>query len=141
VGMSGDRPSRQFAIVAETRRRWSQSEKQAIVTEASAPCTNISAVARRHGMKPSLLFRWIKDFAAGGTEAPRRAGPTFLPVALPAPVIVTPPSANAPAKAAREFQEPGTDGIEIELANGRRVRIGAAVDSAALKRVIDLLEE
>ena len=33
------------------------------------------------------------------------------------------------------------DNIEIALRNGRQVRVGANVDRAALKRIIDLLEE
>ena len=94
VPMSGDRSSRRFDIVAETRRRWSPEEKQAIVAEASASCTNVSAVTRRHDINPSLLFRWMKS--QKGTEADRRAASAFLPVALPALAIVTPPAAFEP---------------------------------------------
>jgi hypothetical protein len=32
------------------------------------------------------------------------------------------------------------DRIEIELANGRLVRVGAGIDAAALKRILDVLE-
>jgi transposase len=56
--MSGANFSRRYAIVAETRRRWSDAENQAIIAEVARPDANISAVARRHGIKPSLLFRW-----------------------------------------------------------------------------------
>ena len=56
--MSGDNFSRRYLVVAEARRYWSEAEKTAIVAEAALPEANISAVARRHGMKPSLLFRW-----------------------------------------------------------------------------------
>jgi transposase-like protein len=38
-------------VVTETRRRWSEAEKQAVVAEAERPGVNISAVARRHGIK------------------------------------------------------------------------------------------
>jgi transposase len=58
VPISGDKFSRQYSVVAETRRRWSDAEKNAIVAEEAKPGVNISAVARRHGIKPSLLFRW-----------------------------------------------------------------------------------
>ena len=91
MGMSGDRSSRQFAIVAETRRQWSKAEKRSIVAESSGTCANISAVARRHGLKPSLLFRWRKMY--GGSAAPLSpAAPMFVPVAL------LPPSLPVPGK-------------------------------------------
>ena len=48
--MSGDEFARRFEVVAETRRRWSREEKLAIVEEASGPCVNISAVARRQSI-------------------------------------------------------------------------------------------
>jgi transposase len=60
VPISGDGFSRRYSVVAETRRRWSEDEKRAIVSEALRPGVNVSAIARRHGIKPSLLFRWRK---------------------------------------------------------------------------------
>jgi transposase len=56
--MSGGNFARRYSVVTETRRRWSEAEKRAVVAEADWPGVNISAVARRHGIKPSLLFRW-----------------------------------------------------------------------------------
>ena len=73
MGMSGD-SSKGFDIVAETRRVRSDDEKRAIVAEASQGFRNASAVARRHGIKPSLLFRWKKQFSSkplpDGARAP-----------------------------------------------------------------------
>ena len=113
MAMSGHGSSRRYEVVAETRRRWSGPEKQAIVTEASAPCTNVSAVARRHGISPSLLFRWMKDLKAT-TPAPVT---TFLPVALPVAAASEPLPASEPVKA-REVPRLDAGSIEIELANG-----------------------
>ena len=62
--MSGDEFTRRFEVVAETRRRWSHEEKLAILKEAAGACVNVSAVARRHGIKPALLYRWRKEFNA-----------------------------------------------------------------------------
>jgi transposase-like protein len=50
VPISGDNFPHQYAVVADTRRRWSEAEKQAIIGEALQPGVNVSAVARRHGM-------------------------------------------------------------------------------------------
>lgn len=135
MGMSGDRPSRRYDVVAETRRRWSEAEKRAIVEEASAACTNVSAVARRHGMKPSLLFRWKRDFGAAGPKPC-----AFVPMALAAPER---PMSLAGSLADAEPAGPAVSrsDIEIELANGRRLRVGTKADMAALKRIIAILEE
>ncbi len=135
--MSGDSGKRRYDIIAETRRVWSLAEKRAMVAEASVPGVNVSAIARRHGMKPSLLFRWKNQFAdaTGGSVEPAKyvdsASPSFVPVALLAPTA-------ASAQAASGAQPLGT--IEIDLGNGRRVRVGGGVDVGLLKRIIDVLE-
>jgi transposase len=40
------------------RRRFSAEEKRKIVEEAVAPGQSVSAVSRRYGISPSMLFRW-----------------------------------------------------------------------------------
>ncbi len=45
------------------RRRFSKSEKLAILGEAAVRGESISALARRSGLGVSLLFRWRKEFA------------------------------------------------------------------------------
>jgi len=139
--MSGDRSSRRYDIVAETRRRWSKSEKEAVAAEASAPDVNVSAIARRNGISPSLLFRWIK---VHGPAA--KAAPAFLPVALPSP-LATEPSTDLTAPQSRRSgrpcraSSPAVDGrIEIELRNGRLLRVGPGVEAGTLKRLIGILE-
>jgi len=72
VPISGDNFAHRYSVVADTRRRWSEDEKQAIIAEALQPGVNVSAVARRHGIKPSLLFGWRK-LAPERSEAGCRA--------------------------------------------------------------------
>ena len=146
--ISGDDFSRRHWVVAETRRKWSDAEKQAIVAEAAQPGANISAVARRHGIKPSLLFRW-RQLAR---DAPiHQTAPAFMPVALVLPPAhsgpVAPEASSAPSSPrpaalpdAEEGRRPD-DRIEIELGNGRLMRVGAGVSTDALKRIIDLLDQ
>jgi transposase len=130
VPMSGHGESRRYDVVAETRRRWSKAEKLVIVAEASAPDVNVSAVARRHGIQPSLLFRWREQFADSLESdldlpnSPSDPGPSFVPVTLPA---------TAPQQSACT--------VEIVLRNGRRVRVRASIDPVALKRIVDVLED
>ena len=130
--ISGDNFPRQYAVVADTRRRWSEAEKQAIIGEALLPGVNVSAVARRYGIKPSLLFRWRK-LAQGEAKT---AAPAFLLISLTAPAKSVETSCDPSANEA-----PATDNrIEIELANGRRVRLGPGADMGTLKRILDIVD-
>jgi transposase len=120
--MSGDNFSRQYSIVAETRRKWSDAEKQAIVAEAAQPGANISAVARDQA-EPSVPLA-----ATGPRSAASSAAPAFLPVMLALPPACSEPAApeasprpSSPLPAARSEAEEDKhdDRIEIELGNGR----------------------
>ena len=61
--MSGDEFARRFAVVAETRRRWSQEEKQAVVEEASGSCVNGTLDHTRGELQVLLLHtsRWTNS--------------------------------------------------------------------------------
>lgn len=101
-----------------------------IVGKMALPGASTSAIARQHGVAQSLLYRWRKDLAAAGHGVPQ-----FLPVALTAPQqpTIAPPLDGPPAM-------PLAARIEIVLANGRSVRVGADVDTAALVRIVTALE-
>jgi transposase len=47
------------------KRRYSTSQKQAILDESAQAGNSISAVARKYGISPSLVFRWKKMQDAG----------------------------------------------------------------------------
>ena len=51
------------------RRRWSAAEKLRIVEETLYAGESISAVARRNGVAPNLLYRWRKLMLEGGRIA------------------------------------------------------------------------
>ena len=124
--MSGDR-TKQFDIVAETRRVRSDGEKRAIVAEASVGYRNASAVARRHGIKPSLLFRWKKQFS-GGKYGPAAS---FVPVT----VALSPPQTKSTGLSCHSESI-----IEIEVPSGRKLRVGSGIDIDLLKRIVAALE-
>jgi transposase len=115
--------------VASTRRRWSEAQKRAIVAEICAPGGSVSEVARRHALHTSLLFRWRRDFGRFAEDIPVRSTPAFMAVAL------APPATADAAATSRSGV------IEIVIAGGRLVRVGADVDTAALTRIIDALEK
>jgi transposase len=103
----------------ERRRRWASSEKARIVEESLRPGAVVTAVARRHDVHPNLLHHWRRQArrALDGEQ-----GLKFLPVALASAAL--PKSGGS---------------IEIELAGSVRVRVDAAVDEAALGRVMRAL--
>ena len=53
------------------RRRFPMDQKLAVVAETMQPGMSISYVARRHGLSPSLVFRWRRLMSEGGKEAIR----------------------------------------------------------------------
>lgn len=53
------------------RRRFPTELKLALVAETMQPGSSVSYVARRHGLSPSLLFRWRRLMNEGGKEAVR----------------------------------------------------------------------
>ena len=124
----------------ERRRRWSSDEKTRLVEETLIPGAKVSEVARRNGISASLLFTWRRQ--ARTVEAPAAVVPRFAAVQIvgPGPVaeLAKPPS-DEPAQS--RPAAPSRSGlIEISLGGGRRVRVDAHVDAAALARVLDVLE-
>src|SRR6185312_5294643 len=100
-------------VVVSTRRSWAVWEKRAIVDEAQRATSSISAVARRHGITPSLLFRWRRELRQPEQSAAAPPAPAFVPLVLPAPA--EPP-----------HSPPASGGVvEVEWAGGR-VRIDTA---------------
>jgi transposase len=105
----------------ERRRRWASSEKARIVEESLAPGAVMTAVARRHDVHANLLHHWHRQ-AKRALEGGQ--GLRFLPVAVTAALRLGSKAAGS---------------IEIELAGDVRVRVDAAVDEAALGRVLGAL--
>ena len=89
------------------------------MAESLDPAATVSAVARRYGLHASQLFAWRQRLAAPAA----RDAPGFVPV------LVT-DEGTAPA-------EPGG---RIEIVLGPAVvRVGADVDAAALRRVLEVV--
>ena len=114
---------RRFEVITGVgrRRRWTDEDKARIVAESLDPATTSSAVARRYGLHASQLFVWRQQFAAPAA----REDPGFVPM------VVAEDSA-APAEAAGW----------MEIALGPAVvRVGADVDAAALRRVLEVVRD
>jgi transposase len=105
------------------RRRWSDEDKARIVAESLDPATTSSAVARRYGLHASQLFVWRQQLQRSASSAAAVGGPAFVPVLA---------MADDPAPAEPVGQ--------MEIAFGPAVvRVGADVDAAALRRVLEVV--
>ena len=125
----------------EGRRRWSTADKLRIVAETQEPGVMIRAVAARHDVCESLLFTWRRQVREGVLTAASEMT-MFMPVQMTeaAPTAST-PSNPAPHSAPPVRSTPTSGLIEIELGDGRHVRVGSDVNLAALRRVLAALRE
>lgn len=80
---------------------------------------SVRAFCEAERLNPMTFYWWRRELAR--RDRPR---PSFLPVHVLA-----------------EKSEPSTPGIEVVLANGRSVRVGAGFDPSTLVRVVELLEQ
>jgi transposase len=132
--------SRLEVISTGARRRWTLAEKQRIVAESYSAPQVVSATARRNGLSASQLFTWRRLARAGRLIEAEEAA-TF------APAIISREASSTSSPSLPERVE-GTENlphcvagrIEIVLACGRRVVVDNGVDSAALARVLAVLE-
>src|SRR3954464_1286853 len=131
--MSGPKAS-SHTVMVSTRRCWAAWEKRAIVDEAQRTTGSISAVARRHGITPSLLFRWRRELRQQDHSAERPPAPAFVPLALPSPAETLRP----PAETLRPPAEGRGGVVEVEWAGGR-VRIAGPVDRDTIVAVLGIL--
>ena len=102
----------------ERRRRWSAAEKERLVAASLEPGAVVSALAREAGIHPSQLYGWRRQLCARGGSSV-----SFAAVRIAADAAASPASGL----------------IEVELANGTRLRIAGAADPATVSMVIDAL--
>ena len=112
------------------RRRWTDEAKLRIIAESEGGPRLVSATARRHGISPSQLFGWRREFGLGGSWAAAQE-PSFLPVSVH--------SADASA-AGKTLPAAEPSRVEIELSCGRIVRVDAGIDGKALARILDVVD-
>ena len=127
---------RRFEVItgAGGRRSWPVEAKARIVAETLEPGANVSAIARRHGLRPQQIFTWRR-------EARRRYEPAaaigFVPVVEAAGAALPGKSrrrgSGAVASAGRQGE------IELEI-KGVLVRVRPAVDAPTLATVVRVLK-
>ena len=130
---AGTKPVRFEVFTGAGRRReWSDEAKARIMAESYAGFGSVSAVARRHGLRPSQLFTWRRE----ARKALDAAQPVFVPAVIePAPTAVVP---ARPAR--RRARQAHVDGmVELEI-DGVAVKIGRGADAGVIAAVIEALK-
>jgi transposase len=115
----------------ERRRRWTSAEKARIVEESLAPEASVVEVARLHDVHPNLLHLWRRH-ARMGNLAPVRAGATAASEIQFAAVAVTPEERVCAAPSSV---------IEIEFADGTRLRITGSAEAATVSALMKALAQ
>jgi transposase len=106
------------------RRSWSREDKGRIVGESFVAGANVSAVARRYGLRPQQVYAWRRLARTAGLVLPAEEEVGFVPV-------IATGGAAAPASAVPSR----VGGIEIELA-GSVIRVLPDVDWRFLREVL-----
>jgi transposase len=130
----------------ERRRKWTDAEKAAVLAETDTPGTNVAAVARKHGIARSVVYNWRSARRAQAIAAIPGTGPVeFIPIGVVGgdQAVASPEPVSAAASAAGNGLTPSADHggmIEVELANGARLRVDGQVNERALCRVLRALK-
>lgn len=139
-------------IIARTerRRKFSDAEKAAILTEADADGVSVRQVAERHEIAESLIYNWrsarrqaaaiaseVLEFIPYGaiiTTEPAVAPAVSEPQKAPRPASSPMPSASEELIRPHTGARPGA--IDIDLPSGVRLSVDSYVNEKALARVL-----
>lgn len=126
----------------ERRRKWTDSEKAALLAEVEAEGGKVKLVARRHGVSESVLYNWRSAWKMAASM--RAAEPVeFVPVGIigrgtdEEPKLLAGPEQVTTTGG---HQDSRTGRIEIELRNGARIRVDSDVNEKALRRVLQAMK-
>lgn len=107
------------------RRVWPDAEKGRIVAESFAAGANVSAVARRYGLRPQQVYAWRRLARSGALALPAEEALGFVPVVT---------ADSEPVPLATVAARPAGI-VEIEVA-GAVIRAAPGVDWRHLREVL-----
>ena len=113
-----------------SRRRWSVGEKQQMVEESLTPGTSVVAVAARHRVSASQVYRWRRQYR-GGTDGANH-GPALLPVKL------TETRHSSPVERGLRKAGPSSGSLQLEVGNARLL-VDEAADPGLLRLMLNYL--
>jgi transposase len=103
------------------RRSWSRDDKARIVAESFGVRANVSAVARRYGLRPQQVYAWRRLARQGALVLPAEDEVGFVPI-----LTGGEPAAAVPSPASV---------VEIEIA-GAVIRVAAGIDCRLLRDML-----
>jgi transposase len=122
------------------RRKWSATQKAALLDEVESEGGKVAVVARRHGISESLLYNWRAALKGvpSAVSAPEPVGFVSLGIVGEAggtrrPLLTPPDRERSQSPRASEG---GFGAIEIALPNGVRICVDGLVNEKALSRVL-----
>ena len=134
VAATDDEARPRIEIVGDRRRAHGVAFRMMVVSEASEPGARVHEVAARHGICPSLVYRWRRH-AGGSVE--NGSSVHLFPVRIAASEDGISRALMAQAEPTSKPRRAGM--IEIELSGGIRVNVDEGVSVAALRRVMSVL--
>jgi transposase len=133
---TGRNPRVEIITGKDRRRTWTLEQKREIVAESLGPALTPTEVARKYSISSGQLYTWRQQMLGGQMTLLSRPTPDFAQVEMtPAPQD-RPNDRNATPELPRPLGL-----IEIVLPGGVMLRVDAAVDAAALSRVLAALQQ
>jgi len=112
-------PRSRTAISYISCRRWTAAHARAALSALARSGLSPAAFAARRGLDVNRLYRWRERLGASGGS---------------------PHAAPAPAPAFIELPSHTPEPIEILLRSGHTLRVAESVSTAALRRMVEVLE-
>jgi transposase len=104
-------------------KRWTESRAREVLAAATESGESVRAYAERHGFDPQRLYSWRRKLEVSGA----------LERATPAAFVAV--------RVAPERRATAANPLELVLRGGRVVRVCGDFDAAALRRLVEALEE
>lgn len=138
-GRTSGRMTGRIEVVSRVsgRRKWTVAQKLAMLRDAFGAGGSVRGAIERHEISSGLLYTWRRHAMLGeltGVVAP--ALPCFAEVRVEESV---PRAIAPPVPSFAPVAEQAVGRIGIELLSGVRLSVDAAVDAAALARVLSVL--
>jgi len=117
----------QVLATRRKRRKWSDDEKRMICGQTRVSGVSVAQVARRYDVNANQIFNWLKDPKFTGDDGAAPNDVRFLPVEI----------VDEPMRPEPPLETSGI--IDLELANGHRLRISGGYDPEAVARLVRCL--
>ena len=129
-------PRVEIVMRGERRREYTTEQRAQILTETALQGARVLVVAQRHGISPSLVYRWRREAAGRPARKSRPRPPSFVPLLVEGGGLAVGPALPAePAGSAAQV-----DRVEVVLRNGRLLRFGSVADPEDVARLAAALE-